>query len=114
MHMLVGKRQQCDVASPFDRGGQSSLVLGAGSRFPAPFDLAALGQESTQHVCLLVVDEIDLVHTEHTHFSPVKTAPPASASATRAESPAALPIPISVTIPIAITVAGRWPAIPLR
>jgi len=68
--MLVGKGQQRDVARTLDRDGQSSLVFGTGSCLAAAFDLAAISQESAKHVCLLIVDVVDLIDAEHADFAP--------------------------------------------
>lgn len=78
--MLVGERQHRKMSGALDRDGQSPLVFCACSCFSPPFDFSAVGQEPAKHICLFVIDVVDLVDAKHTHFSPARELPAATAA----------------------------------
>src|SRR5690606_30986536 len=62
--VVVGVRDQRQVAGALHRGGQLALVLGLGAGDPARHDLAGLGQVLAQGVEILVVDLLDALGRE--------------------------------------------------
>src|SRR6266478_4237862 len=62
------KRQQRDVARPFDGHAQPALVARAHARHPAWQNLSALLHELRQDVRALVVDEVHLLDAELAHL----------------------------------------------
>ena len=56
--------QQSHMTGALDRGGQLTLMLGAGAGSTAGQDLATLGHQATQLSSVLVIDIIDLVDAE--------------------------------------------------
>src|SRR5207253_4358037 len=62
---LVGRiREQGDVTGALERDREAPLVTSAGSRYATGQDLASLADEASKAGDLLVVDEVDLLHTE--------------------------------------------------
>ncbi len=62
---LVGRiREQGDVTGALERDREAPLVTSAGSRDATGQDLASLANEAAKPGDLLVVDEVDLLHTE--------------------------------------------------
>ena len=61
--------QQRDGTSALDGLAQLTLMLGAVAGHTAGQDLAALVDETTQTVDVLVVDVFDLIHTEGAHLT---------------------------------------------
>src|ERR1700704_879605 len=62
------KRQQRDVARPFDGHAQPALMARAHARHPARQNLSALLHELRQDVRALVVDEVHLLDAEPAHL----------------------------------------------
>ena len=62
---LVGRvREKGDVTGALERDREAPLVTSAGSRHATGQDLASLTNEAAKARNLLVVDEMDLLHTE--------------------------------------------------
>jgi hypothetical protein len=61
-------RQEGQVTSAFNRDSQRALVPGAGASLAAGSDFALFGDETAEHIYLLVVDGDILVHTELADF----------------------------------------------
>src|SRR5438067_9821002 len=62
---LVGRiGEQGDVTGALERDREAPLVTRAGSRHATGQDLASLADEAAKARDLLVVDEMDLLHTE--------------------------------------------------
>jgi hypothetical protein len=77
--LLRDKRQQRNMARPFDRLGQAPLVLGTGSRlasrpYPAKFIHVAL-----QVILILVINIINMIYTESAD-TPAITRTPSTSS----------------------------------
>ena len=68
--------QQRDGTGALDGLAQLTLMLGAVAAHPAGQDLAALVGEAAQTVDVLVVDVLDLIHTEAAHLPAGATASP--------------------------------------
>ncbi len=75
------------MARPFDRLGQSPLVLGAGAGLAASLDTAAVRDEAPQEVEVLIVDKRHLVRAHYADTS-------ASATSVRAEVLTIPPFPL--------------------
>jgi hypothetical protein len=62
------KRQQGDVAGAFDGAGQLALVSCAGAGLPAWSDLTFFGNETAQHVDLLIINTYIFIGAELADF----------------------------------------------
>lgn len=63
----VGQKGQ--VPGPLDSHGQTSLVLGTGSRPTARLDLASIAEKAAQEIGALVVYDINLFFAKGTHLA---------------------------------------------
>jgi len=63
-NVLIGVWQQCQLTGALDAFGHPSLVLGAGMYLSAWLNLASIGDEATQHICVLIVKVVDAASAE--------------------------------------------------
>src|SRR5207237_740365 len=83
-HMVGRVRQQRQMSRALDRDRQPALMARARARLPPRLDLAAVRNVSPQLQRVLVVDVLDLVHTEGTDLLALSEAPAPAATATTA------------------------------
>src|SRR5262245_61194945 len=69
MALIRHVRNERDLPGPLDRGLQFALVHRAGARDATRQDLAALGDERSDQLHVLVVDVVDLVRAELAHLA---------------------------------------------
>ncbi len=62
--LVGGIGEQGDVTGALERDREATLMTSAGSRHATRQDLASLADEAAKARDLLVVDEMDLLHTE--------------------------------------------------
>src|SRR5262245_59498694 len=65
-------RNECDLPGALERDLQFALVHRAGAGNPPRQDLAALGNERSQQLHVLVVDVVDLVRAELADLAPAE------------------------------------------
>src|SRR5207237_593389 len=82
-HMVGRVRQQRQMSRALDRDRQPALMARARARLPPRLDLAAVRNVSPQLQRVLVVDVLDLVHTEGTDLLALSEAPAAAATTAR-------------------------------
>jgi hypothetical protein len=70
--VICGNRQQGNVACPFDRLGDVTLMRGTVSGNPAWHNFAPLGDEETERARLFIIDDKVFLRAETANFTPLE------------------------------------------